>query len=249
MPLPVRALLLALGFAALAFSGAGAAEPAVLAPGQRQAIEAVVHDYLLSHPEVLVEALNEAEKKLRLAAHEKAQQALAAHRRQVLADPATPVGGNPEGNATIVEFFDYRCPYCKGIEPSLERLLAKDHNLRLVYKEFPVLGPESVVAARAALAANRQGKYEAFHDAMMALKGPLDDERIYQVARSVGLDVARLKRDMTAPQISAALKANFTLAEALDVHGTPTFIIGKEIVPGAVDTARLKQLVAAARQP
>lgn len=253
MPLSVRVLLAALGLAVLAFSAAGAAEPVALAPaiapGQRQAIEAIVHDYLLSHPEVLVEALNEAEKKLRLAAHEKAQQELAAHRRQVFADPATPVGGNPEGNATIVEFFDYSCPYCKGIEPKLEQLLAKDHNLRLVYKEFPVLGPESVVAARAALAANRQGKYGAFHDAMMALKGPFDDERIYQVARSVGLDVARLKRDMASPQIGAALKANFTLADALDVHGTPTFIIGKEIVPGAVDTARLEHLIAAARQP
>ncbi|MGH7100215.1 MAG: DsbA family protein [Stellaceae bacterium] len=248
MPLPVRALLLALGLAALAFSAAGAAEPAALAPGQRQTIEAIVHDYLLSHPEVVVEALNEAEKKLRLAAQEHAQQALADHRRQVFDDPATPVGGNPEGDATIVEFFDYNCPYCKAIEPSLERLSAKDHNLRFVYKEFPVLGPESVVAARAALAANRQGKYEAFHDAMMALKGPFDDDRIDQVARSVGLDVARLRRDMASPQIAAALKANFVLADALDVHGTPTFIIGKEIVPGAVDTARLEHLIAAARR-
>lgn len=248
MSLPARALLLALGFAVLTVSAAGAAEPAAIAPQQRRAIEAVIHDYLLSHPEVLVQALNEAEKKLRLAAQERARQALATHRRQVFDDPATPVGGNPKGNATIVEFFDYNCPYCKAIEPALERLLARDHNLRFVYKEFPVLGPESVVAARAALAASRQGKYQAFHDAMMGVKGPFDDDRIYQIAGSVGLDLARLKRDMASPQTAAALKANFALADALDVHGTPTFIIGKEIVPGAIDTARLQHLIAAARQ-
>ena len=128
-------------------------------------------------------------------------------------------------------------------------MLKTDRDLRIVYKEFPVLGPESVVAARAALAANRQGRYAAFHDAMMAVRGPFDDDRIYQVASSVGLDLARLKRDMAAPQIAAELKANLALADALDVHGTPTFIIGKEIVPGAIDIASLERLIAAARKP
>lgn len=249
MSLPARALLLALCCFVPASFPARAAEPARTVSHQRQAIEAIIHDYLLSHPEVLVQALNEAEKKLRLAALSDARQALATHRRAIFDDPATPVGGNPDGSATIVEFFDYSCPYCKAVEPALERLLARDHGLRFIYKEFPVLGPESVVAARAALAANRQGKYAAFHDAMMAVKGPFDDDRIYQVASSVGIDLARLKRDMASPQIAAELKANFALADALDVHGTPTFIIGKEIVPGAVDIASLERLIAAARKP
>lgn len=252
MSLHARALLPALWCAVLclllARSPAGAAEPTPFAPGQRQAIQGVVHDYLLSHPEVLVQALTEAEKKLRRDARDNAQQALASHQPQVFDDPATPVGGNPEGDATIVEFFDYNCPYCKAVEPSLERLLARDHDLRILYKEFPVLGPESVVAARAALAARRQGKYVAFHDAMMALKGPFDDARIYQVASSVGLDPARLRRDMKAPQIAAELKANFALADALDVHGTPTFIIGRHIVPGAIDIASIERLLAASRK-
>jgi protein-disulfide isomerase len=249
MSLPARALLLALCCLVPVFSPARAAAPVATTPAQRQAIEAVIHDYLLSHPEVLVEALKEAEKKLRLAARNDARQALATHRRQIFDDPATPVGGNPDGSATIVEFFDYNCPYCKAVEPSLERLLARDHGLRFLYKEFPVLGPESVVAARAALAARRQGRYEAFHEAMMAVKGPFDDERIYQVASSVGLDLARLKRDMAAPQIAAELKANLALADALDVHGTPTFIIGDRIVPGALGRADIERLVAAARRP
>jgi protein-disulfide isomerase len=249
MPLWVRSLS-ALCCAILASSlPVRAAEPASTTPEQRRAIEAIIHDYLLSHPEVLIEALHEAEQKLDREARAGARQALKAHRRELFDDPATPVGGNPEGNATIVEFFDYSCPYCKAVEPSLERLLQQDHNLRFVYKEFPVLGPESVVAARAALAAKRQGRYAAFHDAMMAVKGPFDDAEIYRVAGSVGLDLARLKRDMAAPQVEAELRSNTTLAAALDVHGTPTFVIGKEIVPGAIDLKNLQRLIAAARTP
>lgn len=246
MPLSVRALPLALCGAVLAGSAAGAAEPVRTDPAQRRAIEAIIHDYLLSHPEVLVQALSAAERKLRNEARDDARQALAAHRRQLLADPATPVGGNPDGTVTIVEFFDYSCPYCKAVEPALERLLARDHSLRFVYKELPVLGPASGVAARAALAANRQGKYVAFHNAMMAVRGPFDDDKIYRIAGSVGLDLARLKRDMAAPQVTAELTANLVLADALDVHGTPTFVIGQQIVPGAIDLHSLERLIAEA---
>ena len=136
---------------------------------------------------------------------------------------------------TIVEFFDYRCPYCKQVLPALQTLLKEDHKLRFVYKEMPVLGPASVTAAHAALAAQRQGKYEAFHTAMMATKGQITDETVYKVAGSVGLDVDRLKQDMSAPEIEQALKANLALADALNIRGTPGFIIGNHIVPGAID--------------
>jgi protein-disulfide isomerase len=253
MLLRARAPLLALCCTLLVCSMARAAAPAQtaltqIAPGQRRAIEAIVHDYLLSHPEILVQALSEAEKKLDRETRDNARQALATHRRELLDDPMTPVGGDPDGNVSIVEFFDYSCPYCKAVEPSLERLLKADRSLRFVYKEFPVLGPESVVAARAALAANRQGKYEAFHNAMMAVKGPFDDDTIYAVAGSVGLDVARLKRDMAAPQVAAELKANMVLAGTLAVRGTPTFIIGKEIVPGAIGIENIEHLIAMARK-
>jgi protein-disulfide isomerase len=119
--------------------------------------------------------------------------------------------------------------------------------MRFVYKEFPVLGPASVTAARAALAARKQGKYDAFHRAMMAMKGQINEATVFKVASSVGLDVARLKRDMTAPEIDRMLKANLDLADALDIHGTPGFVIGDEIVPGAVSLDDLKQLIATAR--
>ena len=163
-------------------------------------------------------------------------------------DPDTPVGGNPEGNVSLVEFFDYRCPYCKQVEPALELLLRQDPQLRLVYKEFPVLGPASVTAAHAALAARKQNKYAAFHRAMMALKGQIDEEAVFAVANSVGLDVERLKHDMEAPDIDRILKANFSLADALDITGTPGFVIGDQIVPGAVGLDDLKQMIDAARK-
>ena len=215
---------------------------------QRQAIESIVNDFLAKHPEVLVNALQKAEDQLKREAQDKAKSALAAHRREVFDDPATPVAGNPEGDVSLVEFFDYRCPYCKEVEPSLDKLLQRDHQLRFVYKEFPVLGPSSVTAARAALAAREQGKYDAFHRAMMALKGQIDDAAVFKVASSVGLDVDRLKQDMNGAGIDQALKANLKLAEALDIRGTPGFVIGDDIVPGAISLDDLQKLIDQARK-
>ena len=199
-------------------------------------------------PDVPIEALRAAEDKANLDADVKAAQVLRDRRREVFDDPATPVGGNPQGDVTIVEFFDYRCPYCKQVQPSLQTLLDQDRKLRFIYKEMPVLGAPSVVAAHAALAARLQGKYEAFHTAMMATKGQITNDVVYQVAASVGLDVDRLKRDMAAPEIDQAVKANLALATALDIHGTPGFIIGDHIVPGAIDLDALKNLIAEVRK-
>jgi protein-disulfide isomerase len=230
--------------AAVPLRPAGAAE---LAPEQRREIESIIHDYLLQHPEVLIEAMRAAEEKVKTEAGEKAKQALVARRSEIFDDPGTPVGGNPKGDATLVEFFDYRCPYCKQVQPRLKELLAGDQQLRIAYKEFPILGSVSVAAARAALAAHRQSKYEAFHDAMMAASGQITEDTVYQIAGAVGLDVDRLKRDMSSPQIDAALKANHALAEALDISGTPGFVIGDQIVPGAIELSSLRDLVAGAR--
>jgi protein-disulfide isomerase len=176
-----------------------------------------------------------------------AREVLNDRRSEIFDDPATPVGGNPHGDVTIVEFFDYRCPYCKQVQPALQALLEQDHKLRFIYKEMPILGPASVVAARAALAAQRQGKYEAFHAAMMGTKGQITEDTIERVAASVGLDVDWLKQDMAAPDIMQALRANVALANALNIHGTPGFIIGNRIVAGALDLDTLKNMIAAAR--
>jgi len=232
---------LALACALLAAVPLCSIEAAEFTPEQRKAIEAIIHDYLMQNPDVMIEALRAAE-------DAKSKQVLSDRRREIFDDPATPVGGNPQGDVTIVEFFDYRCPYCKQVQASLQALLDEDRKLRFIYKEMPVLGAPSVTAAHAALAARAQGQYDAFHTAMMATKGQITDEVVYRVAGSVGLDVDRLKRDMTSPEIDQAVKANLALADALDIHGTPGFIIGDHIVPGAIDLDALKNLVAEARK-
>ena len=217
-------------------------------PDQRKDIEGIIHDYLLKHPDVMLDVLQAAEDKIKSDSHDKAAQALKDHWRELLNDPDSPVAGNPQGDVTVVEFFDYRCPYCKQVEPALEALLGDDRKLRFVYKEFPVLGPASTTASRVALAARKQGKYDAFHREMMALKGQIDEAAIFKVAGSVGLDIDRLKRDMAAPEIGRMLKDNTSLAEALQIRGTPGFVIGDEIVPGAVDLVTLKEMIADVRQ-
>lgn len=217
-------------------------------PAQRKQIDSAIHDYLVNHPAELLGAIQAAEEKMKSEAHERAEKALVKRHRDVFDDPATPVGGDPHGDVSLVEFFDYQCPYCKEVEPALEKLIAQDHRLRVVYKEFPVLGPVSVTAARAALAAKKQGKYGTFHDAMMAAKGHITDDTVFAVAKSVGLDVGKLKHDMADPEITRQIKGDLDLADQLDITGTPGFIIGNEIIPGAVDLDTLKQLIADARE-
>jgi protein-disulfide isomerase len=248
--MPRRASLVALALACglIAAAGASPLKAADMPTEQRQAIEGIIHDYLLHNPDILIEALRGAEDKLNREADAKAANVISDRGTEIFDDPATPVGGNPRGDVTIVEFFDYRCPYCKQVLPSLQTLLKEDRKLRFVYKELPVLGSQSVTAAHAALAAQRQGKYEAFHNAMMATKGQITEETVYKVAASVGLDVDRLKQDMSAPEIGKALKANLALADALNIRGTPGFIVGKHVVPGAVDLDALRSMVADARK-
>lgn len=240
-------LLLSVLIAGLGLGPPGAAA-AEFTPDQTREIEAVVRDYLKNHPEMLIDAIQAADDKLKADAKDKAGQMLAAHRQDVFDDPRSPVAGNPQGDVTLVEFFDYRCPYCKQVEPALERIVGEDRQLRFVFKEFPVLGPESEVAARVALAARKQGKYDAFHRAMMGTTGRIDDAVIFKVAASAGLDVDRARQDMKSPDVEQELQANLDLGRALDLDGTPSFIVGNTIVPGAVSADALKRLIADARE-
>jgi protein-disulfide isomerase len=163
----------------------------------------------------------------------------------LLHDPMSPVIG--KGNIAIVEFFDYTCPYCKALEPRLESLLKSDHGVRLVVKEFPILTPASLVATRAALAAVKQHKYDAFHQALMNYQGPLDDDAIFGTAKAVGLDVARLKKDMADPAIADEIIANFNLARSLRLFQTPAFIVNNHILGGPSAEIDFVKVVAAAR--
>lgn len=237
---------------AMLLLAAGLASPVraeeALTPQQKSAVDREIHDYIVAHPEVLLDALKAAQQKSDQQAADEARQVIAARRQELIADADDLVGGNPKGDATIVEFFDYRCPYCKEVEPVLDALLLEDKKLRIVYKEFPILGEASVFASRTALAAKKQGKYAAFHRAMMAVKGNITDETVLKVASSVGLDTDKIKADMGAPEIDRILKANYALAEALRIDGTPGIIVGDTLIPGATDIATLRKDIAAARK-
>ena len=217
-------------------------------PAQVEAVERIIHDYLLSHPEVLIESLHSALEKEKQQSGARAHDALIARKSELFEDPMAPIGGNAKGDVTIVEFFDYRCPYCKQVEPSLDALLREDERLRVVYKEWPILGKDSVYASRVALAAVKQGKYDVFHSAMMATQGQINEEVILKVANSVGLDVAKIKADMNTAEIEDILTRNKNLAEALGIHGTPAWVIGDEMIAGAVDIATMKAKIAAVRK-
>jgi protein-disulfide isomerase len=232
-------------FALLPPQPAGAAS---FTPEQRKELEGIIHDYLVKNPEVLLDALQAAEDKIKTDTRDKAANALVSRKREIMEDPESPVSGNPQGDVSVVEFFDYRCPYCKQVEPALETLLSEDRQVRLIYKELPVLGPDSTVAAKAALAARKQGKYEQFHRALMTMKGQINEGVVFKVAGSVGIDTDRLKKDMSAPEIDRAIKANMELAQALDIRGTPAFIIGNDIIPGAMELSTMKDMVDEARK-
>jgi len=168
---------------------------------------------------------------------------------RIVDDPLTPVGGNPKGNVTVVEFFDYRCGYCKRAHPTIKQLLAEDPSIRYLYKEFPILGDESVFASRAAVAAwlIAPAKYGGFHDALMAAQGALPAAKVMKIAAEAGLDTVALRRAMDDPRVAESLRANAEIARAVGINGTPAFIFGDELVPGAIDLAAMKQLVVQAR--
>lgn len=203
--------------------------------------------YLLENPEVIVEAMQRLQARQRAAEASEATAALNARADEVFRDPASPVGGNPEGDVTLVEFFVYNCPYCRRVAPVMIDAEASDPNLRIVYKEFPILGPDSLYAAKAALAAQRQGRYVAYHKALMQADGAANEENVLAVAAEVGLDVERLEADMEDPAIRDAIDRNIALARALRITGTPGFVVGARILRGATDLKTLQGLIREAR--
>lgn len=234
-----------LAIALLGAAPARAADP--FTAEQKSAIEALVRDYILAHPEVLLESVASIEARQKAEKEQAAQAALIANRAALERSAGDPVLGNPNGDVTVVEFFDYQCGYCKSMMGPLMDLVRSDGRIRLVLKEFPILGPASMVASRASLAANLQGKYEPFHLILMGLRGRLDDGAIWQAASEAGLDLDRLKKDMDSPAVAATIEANYQLAQTLQIEGTPAFTIGRAFVPGAAPKEHLAELVKKAR--
>jgi protein-disulfide isomerase len=240
------ALLLA---AALAAAPAFAQE--ALTPEQGVAVDERVRAYLLEHPEVILEALEVLEQR-RQAAEAKADEALVAELRAPLfEDGYSHVSGNPDGDVTIVEFADYRCGYCKAAHPIVSELVQSDGNIRLIYKEFPILGQESMLASRvamAALAIDEDG-YERLHESLLTLKGGLDEATLFRLAEAAGFEEAALRKGMEAPEIAERIRENYTLAQALKIEGTPAFVIGDRVVRGFVQLDQMREYVTAARTP
>lgn len=226
--------------------------PGAVPTDKGPALDQAIHDYILAHPEVLIQSLQQAKARAEAQQAAMTKSKISTFRKALVDDPNAPVLGNPNGDVTLVEFFDYRCPFCRQVEPWVQILLKQDPGVRLVQKEFPILGPASVYAARIALAAWKQGKHTVFHNALMAKEGNMDENSIhedlvFQVAKSVGLDIDRMKQDMNSSDVDSEIRDNIRIAKSLGLTGTPAFIVGTDLVPGATDLMTLHEMVDDAR--
>ncbi len=245
----MKRVLLFSGVAALIAATAVIAGPgAAFDRAERREIEAIVRDYLTENPDVVVEAIQRFQARREQAEAVERSRTLAEQAERLFGDPDDPIAGNPNGDVTVVEFFDYQCGYCKRVRDDLVKLIDRDRGVRVVLKEFPILGPISTAAARAALASRRQDRYWDYHNALMSHRGRLDEGKIFELARSIGLDVDRLRADMDDPEIGQAIEKTMDLAEALSVRGTPAFVVGDQVIPGAIGYEALRDLVAQARK-
>ncbi|WP_298957024.1 DsbA family protein [uncultured Methylobacterium sp.] len=251
--MPALALtgLVALAAPSRAQAPAGSQAPAPFSDAQRQAVEGIIKDYLLKNPEILQEAMTELEKRQQEAQKQAQASALKDSRDTLHGGLGGIVAGNPNGDVTLVEFFDYNCGYCKRALADLQTVMKADPKLKVVLKDFPVLGPESVEASKVALAVKAQLKGEKlfeYHTRLLESRGRVNGERALAVAREMGLDVARVQKDMQAPEVQAALQENVGLGDKLGLSGTPAFIIGDEIIPGAVGAEPIRKTIAGVRQ-
>jgi protein-disulfide isomerase len=216
---------------------------------QRHEIESIVKDYLVNHPEVMQEVMEAVDKRQKEAEADKVRVTIRDNKTAIFNSPHQVVLGNPQGNITVVEFFDYNCGFCKKALPDMVDLLKTDSDLKFVLKEFPVLGEGSVEAARVAVAARMQDasgkKYLEFHQKLLGGRGAADKARALAVAKDVGFDIPRIEKDMTSDEVKKTIDENMKLADALGVNGTPSYVVGEEVVVGAVGLSTLKEKIKA----
>lgn len=248
-------IVIAVGFAVGVFVQSKPQWAILATAASDEEFERRVADYLTSNPEVIADAFEAyAERQggsanISLAPGSSPRHGgrgltnRAERERQLFEDPGSPVRGNANGDVTLVEFFDYNCPYCRQLLATLEELQQANPRLRVVYKEFPILSDNSRFAARAALAARHQDKYFEFHDALMSASGIVNPEKVIEVAREVGISIRRLRRDMNDPEIQATIDRNLALAQALRITGTPSFVVGDRVFRGAADGQTLQALI------
>jgi protein-disulfide isomerase len=244
--------LLAPALLALALCGAlPAASAQSFSDTQRGDIEKIIRSYLVSHPEVLEEAINELNKRQAAAEEQKHEASISENASKIFNSPRGVVLGNKDGDVTFVEFFDYNCGYCKRAMADMLDLMKTDPKLKVVLKEFPVLSPGSVEAAQVAVAVRMQDpggkKYLDFHQRLLGGRGPADKARALAAAKDAGLDMTRLEKDLASPEVKATIDENFKLAEAMGMNGTPSYVIGKQVVVGAIGLEGLKEKIGLAR--
>jgi protein-disulfide isomerase len=235
--------------AAALLASPGAAPAQTFSDDQRHQIEDVVKDYLVKHPEIIQEVMAALDKKQQEADAAKAATTIKDNNATLFNSPHQVVLGNPQGNIMMVEFFDYNCAFCKRALPDMLTLLKDDPNIKFVLKEFPVLGEGSVEAAHVAVAARMQDptgkKYIEFHQKLLGSRGPADKARALAVAKEVGFDMPRIEKDMTSDEVKTTIDEDMKLADALGVNGTPSYVVGSEVVVGAVGLDELRQKIAA----
>jgi protein-disulfide isomerase len=222
---------------AVAASATPAPAPAPVAKDftgeQRKEIEKIVKNYLITNPEIFLEAQTALEAKMEKEQAEKLKVAIAENAKEIYRDPLADLAGNPNGDITVVEFFDYNCGYCKRGLHEVIKLVEKDPNVRVVFKELPILSKGSEEASRIAIAAGKQGKYWDVHRAMLETKGALNEATGLAIATKLGLDIEKLKKDMASPEVEAEIKKSEALAKKMGVNGTPHFLVGDRAIPGA----------------
>jgi len=243
----IRCALLVLGITGALLTWGATARADSFTSQQRAEIVAILRDALKQDPSILREAVAALQADDATKSQESTRTALTKLGDR-LVSPNDPSVGNPKGDVTIVEFFDTRCPYCRRIEPVMSEFLRQDPNVRLVYKDLPILGPASLLGTKALLAAQKQGAYERFRDVVMKLPPDTTMMQLEGAAKQAGLDWQKLSRDMQDPSVQIRIDQNLALARALEIQGTPALVIGKQLIPGAVDLHDLKDAVAEARK-
>ncbi len=238
---------LALATATMLTLGASVGQAQSISDTQRREFERIIREYLIKHPEVLQEAIGELEKRQAAAEAEKHKSALKENAQALFNSERHVVVGNPKGDVNFVEFFDYNCGYCKRAMTDMFDLMKADPKLRVVLKEFPVLGPASIEVARVGVAVRMQDKsgrkYLEFHQKLLSGRGQVDKARAIAAAKEIGLDVARIERDLGSDEVRLSLEESFKLAERLGLNGTPSYVIGESVVVGAVGLAALKEKI------
>ncbi|WP_407050909.1 DsbA family protein [Methyloraptor flagellatus] len=242
--------ILAAGVAgSLLFGAASAGAAESFTAAQKEELGQIIKQYLLENPEILDEAMSALEKKRADQAQAQQSRTIAEKASLLLNSPRQVVLGNPKGDVTVVEFFDYNCGYCKRAMPDMLALLEQDKNLRFVLKEFPVLGQGSVEAAHVATAVNKLApeKYLDFHKKLLSARGEANKARAMEAAVAVGLDAAKIEAEMKSAEVQASLEEGFGLANGLGLTGTPSYVIGQQVIPGAIGMPKLKDRIAEVR--